>query len=90
MEWEEILADGVKKGAIRELYLSKIPVLKTCDNWKKVKHIGWVDHQMKLSHYRGGLVKLSGKLYFVQERTIIALSEFINWKFPRRIKVIKD
>ena len=90
MEWESYLADSVKDGKIRELYLKKIPVLKTCDNWKKVELIGWIDHQMNLSHYRGGLVKLGGKIFFISEKTIEALSSYISWKFPQRIKVIQD
>ena len=31
MEWENILKDAVHDGTIRELYLKKIPVLKTMD-----------------------------------------------------------
>jgi len=34
-------------------------------------------------------VKLAGKIYFVPERIINALSEYINWKFPLQIEVIK-
>ena len=52
--------------------------------------IGWVDHQMKFTHYKGGLVKLKGNIYFVPEKTINALSEYINWKFPVTISVYKD
>jgi hypothetical protein len=62
--------------------------LKTTDNWKKVELVGWVDHQMKYTHYKGGLVKLNGKLYFVQDKTIKALQEFMNWNFPTKIKVV--
>jgi hypothetical protein len=90
MEWEKLLADSVIDGRIRELHLKKIPVLKTCNNWKDVQAIGWVDYRMKYSYYKGGLVKLNGKLYFVPEKVINALSEYINWKFPRRIDVIPD
>jgi len=52
--------------------------------------VGWVDHQMKHTHYKGGLVKLNDKLYFVQEKTIKALQEFMDWSFPLKIKVIQD
>ncbi len=90
MEWESILKDAVKDGKIRELYLKKIPVLKTCNNWKKVEPVGWIDYKMKLSYYRGGLVRLMGKLYFVPENTIAALAEFFELKFKKRIEVIKD
>mgnify|MGYP000870017522 FL=1 len=90
MEWEKILADSVVDGKIRELHLKKIPVLKTCNNWRDVEPIGWIDHKMKFSYYKGGLVKLRGSIYFVPEKTINALSEFINWKFPRHIDVVSD
>lgn len=88
MEWESILADAVKDGSIRELHLKKLPVLKTTNNWRKVEPVGWIDHQMKYTHYKGGLVKLNEKLYFVQERTVKAVEEFIKFRFPRKINVI--
>ncbi|MFC1669676.1 hypothetical protein ACFL20_04735 [Spirochaetota bacterium] len=90
MEWERILADAVKNGQIRELHLRKLPLLKTTSNWKNVEILGWVDHQMKYTHYKGGLVKLSDRLYFVREQTIMALKEFMEWKFPQRILVITE
>ncbi|MBP7736938.1 MAG: hypothetical protein KA369_13255 [Spirochaetes bacterium] len=90
MEWEIILADAVQNGKIRELHLSKIPVLKTTTNWKKVELLGWIDHQLKYTHYRGALVKLNEKIYFVKENTIQALQEFLSWKAKNTIQVIKD
>jgi hypothetical protein len=90
MEWEKILVDSVKDGTIKELYLRKLPVLKTVDNWKRVELVGWVDHKMKYTYYKGGLVKLNGKLYFVEDKTIKALEEFMKWNFPRKIVVLKD
>ena len=89
MEWEKLLTDSVVDGRIKELHLKKIPVLKTCNNWKEVEAVGWVDHQMKYTHYKGALVKLGGKIYFVPEKVINALSEYINWKFPLQIEVTK-
>ncbi len=88
MEWERQLSDAVRNGQIKELYLRKLPILKTTSNWKKVELIGWVDHQMKYTHYKGGLVKLNDKLYFVQDKTIRALQEYMDWDFPRRVVVI--
>ena len=90
MEWETVLRDTVKDGKIRELHLSKIPVLKTCDNWKKVKPIGWVDHKMMHSHYKGGLVKFNGKIYFVREMTLNAINRYIEFKFSQLIEVIEE
>ncbi len=90
MEWEKILSDAVKDGNIRELHLRKLPVLKTTTNWNKVDLLGYIDHQFKYTHYKGGLVKLDGKLYFVKDSTIRALQEFLNWKLTKKINVIKD
>ncbi len=89
MEWELILADAVKNGSIRELHLSKLPVLKTTSNWKKVELVGWVDHQLKYTHYRGALVRLNEKLYFVREATVNALQGYLKWKVKNKIEVIK-
>jgi hypothetical protein len=90
MEWETILSDAVQNGKIRELHLSKIPVLKTTTNWKRVELLGWVDHQLKYTHYRGALVKLNDKLFFVKENTVQALQQYVNWKTKNMIQVIKD
>ncbi len=90
MEWEILLADAVKGGKIRELHLSKIPVLKTTNNWKKVDLLGWIDHEMKYTHYRGALVKLNDKIYFVKEKTVSAIQQYLNWETKPRIEVVKD
>jgi hypothetical protein len=90
MEWEIILSDAVQDGKIRELHLSKLPVLKTTTNWKRVELVGWIDHQLKYTHYRGALVRLNDKLFFVRESTIKALQKFVNWKAKNVIQVIKD
>jgi len=90
MEWERILSDSVKDGKIRELHLRKLPLLKTTTNWKRVELIGWIDFQMKYTHYKGCLAKLNDKLYFVRESTIKALSEFIDFKVSKKIQVIPD
>ena len=90
MEWEKILIDAAKDGSIRELYLGKIPHLKTCNNWRDVEPIGWIDYQMKHAYYKGGLVKLNDRIYFVKEQTIDAISEFVKLKFSQNITVIKE
>ena len=89
-EIDKISSNAVINGSIRELYLSKVPVLKTIDNWKSLELIGWIDHKFKLTHYKGGLVKLNNSLYFVREQTIKALQEYMTWKFPLTIKVITE
>lgn len=88
MEWESILANAIEDGCIREIYLKKIPVLRNTNNWRDVKPVGWIDHKMKYSHYKGGLVKLNDKMYFVQDKTIKAIDEFIKFRFPEKITVI--
>jgi hypothetical protein len=90
MEWEKILASSVVNGTIKEINLKKIPVLKTCNNWREVEPLGWVDHPMQHSHYKGMLAKLNGKIYFVPDKIITALSEFITWNLSLQIRVIKD
>lgn len=88
MEWERILRNAVKDGNIKEVYLSKIPLLKNCEYWKEVEPIGYVDHSMKFSHYKGMLVKYREKIYFVNSATMEALSEFIKWKVNKKINVV--
>lgn len=90
MEWEKLLRNAVKDGAIRELHLRKIPVLKNCDNWNNVEPLGYVDAEMKYSHYKGILVKYQDRLFFVTSKTMEALSEFIHWKITKRIRVTQD
>jgi hypothetical protein len=90
MELESVLQDVIQNNEIKELYLKRIPVLITCDNWKKVIPVGWVEHRTSLAFYRGGLVELKGRIYFVTDKTIDALSEFIDFKFKNRIQVITE
>lgn len=89
MEWEKILRNAVKDGKIRESALKKIPVLKNCENWRHVKPVGRIDHSMKFSHYRGIIVMLNDKIYFVSDNTIDALSEFVTWNIKKRIDVVE-
>ncbi len=88
MEWEKLLRNAVTDGQVREKVLKKIPVLRNCENWRHVKPIGRVDHAMKFSHYKGMLVKLNEKIYFVSDNTINALKEFISWHVKKNIDVI--
>lgn len=87
MEWEKILRNSVKDGVIKEAYLKKIPQLKNCEHWKNVEPLGYVDHQMKFSHYKGMLVKLQDRIYFVSASTMEALSEFVSWNVKKKIIV---
>jgi len=90
LEWEKLLRNAVHDGKIKELYLRKIPVLKNCENWKNVEPLGYVDHKGKYAIYKGMLVKLKDNLFFVNEKTIAALSQYINWKKTNKITVYTD
>lgn len=87
MEWEKILRDAVKDNSIKELYLKKVPSLKTCDDWKKVSEVGLVDHRTKFAHYKGGLVRYGEKLFFVNEQRLEAIAPYRSWNFKTKIKV---
>ena len=87
MEWEKILRDAVKDNSIKELYLRRVPTLKTCEDWSKVVEIGMIDHQTKYAHYKGGLVKYGERLFFVSEQRLEALAPYRNWNFKAKIKV---
>ncbi|MCB1158027.1 MAG: hypothetical protein H7A25_15335 [Leptospiraceae bacterium] len=87
MEWEKVLKDAVKDNMIKELYLTRVPSLKTCEDWKKVKEIGLVNHKTKYAHYKGGLVKYGDRLFYVTEERLEALSPFRSWNFKATIRV---
>lgn len=89
MEWEKILSDSVEDGKIRELHLSKIPTLKSCENWDKVVPIGLVNHRTKHAYYKGALIRYNTKIYYISDQKIDSLSQWINWKFPTTLKVVK-
>lgn len=87
MEWEKVLREAVKDGAIKELHLRKVPSLKTCEDWTKVSELGLVDHKTKYALYRGGLVKYGDRLFFVSQERLDAVSPFRKWDFKTKIKV---
>jgi len=87
MEWERILKDSVKDGTIKELYLRKVPVLKTCENWNDVQEVGLIDHFTKYAHYKGILVKYGERLFYVSEERMQALAPYREWKTKNKIKV---
>jgi len=87
MSWDFVLKDAIKDNAIRELHLKKVPTLKTCDDWTKVSEVGLIDHKTKYAHYKGAIVKLGEKVYFVDEKVLDAISPFRPWNFKQKIKV---
>ncbi|APH41302.1 Uncharacterized protein A9P81_1502 [Leptospira interrogans serovar Copenhageni/Icterohaemorrhagiae] len=87
MEWEKVLRDSVKDNKIKELHLRKVPTLKTCDDWSKVREIGLIDHKSKYAHYKGGLVKYGDALFLVTDERLQAIAPYRKWEFKSKIKV---
>jgi hypothetical protein len=73
-----MLCDSVKDGTIRKLHLRKIPVLRNCENWNDVRILGSVSYHTKTAQYNGVMVHLNGNIYFVKEKTWIAVQEFLR------------
>ena len=89
MKWESVLRDAVKDGKIKAVQLKNVPVLKNCDNWKTVEVLGWLDYQAKSVHYRGILVHLNGKIFFVKQTTFDAIRKFLNLGHVSKIEVVQ-
>lgn len=87
MRDKEWIAYILKNGSLPEARLTLLPILKTCDDWKKVLPLGLVDYRTLLAAYEGALVELDGKLYFVRRQTISALKDVRKWNFPRVVKI---
>lgn len=90
MDLQHLILDGLDKGVIRELYLYKLPVMKTCDNWGAVKEVGLINFRGKHANYHGGLVKYMDKVYFVSQSRLDAVGAYRKWKFPKDLKVITE
>lgn len=82
--------NGLDEFKIRELYLYKVPVLKTCDNWAIVKEVGRVDFKGKHAIYNGALVQYGENVYFIPNSRIEALAPYRKWKFKHVIKVVTE
>lgn len=83
----EVIQEVLSKGTISERKLKGLPLLKTCDNWKKVTPLGLIDHRTLLTNYQGILVELDQRAYFVRRETMLALKGEIKWKVTRQIQV---
>jgi len=90
MNINKLVVDGLKHSRIRELYLYQVPILKTVDDWGAVKEIGKVSFQGKHASYNGGLIEYKGKIYFVKDSTIVALTSFRKWNFKAKIEVVNE
>lgn len=90
MDWQTLLVRQLDDNQVRELYLYKLPVLKTCDNWGAVKEIGRIDFKGKHSNYNGAVVKYSENYYFVPDGRLEALAPYRKWNLKNKIKVITE
>jgi hypothetical protein len=89
MDWDNVLRDSVRDGKIKAVHLMKLPVLKTCDNWKLVEVLGWIDYQAKTSYYKGVIVRLKGNLYFVKQSAFDAVKGYLGIGHVSRIEIIE-
>ncbi|HOJ63936.1 MAG TPA: hypothetical protein PLE45_05900 [Spirochaetota bacterium] len=87
-KYEELLRNSIVDNKIKANHLKHIPKLKTCDRWQDVIFLGRVNYTFKHSHYDGGLVKLNGKIYYINSKQIQALSGFAKWNTANIITVI--
>jgi len=90
MDIQTLKQFGLDEFKIRELYLYKVPVLKTCDNWGSVKEIGRIEFKGKHAIYDGGLIQYGESVYFIPNSKIEALAPYRKWVFKNRITVIKE
>jgi len=86
-EWLKFIT---KKKSISEKKLKILPVIKTCDNWKKVIPLGLVEHSTGLSTYKGGVIEYNDKIYFMRKETMFILQNEIKFNFPCVLKVFKE
>lgn len=84
------MSRDLEQSRIRELYLYKVPVLKTCDNWAAVKELGKLDFKGKHADYHGALVKYGDNVYFIPDVRIDALAPYRKWDLKNQIKVITE
>ncbi|HOV13620.1 MAG TPA: hypothetical protein PK771_05000 [Spirochaetota bacterium] len=87
---EEVLRNAVNDNRIKSSHLKHLPQLKTCDNWGQATFLGRVSFKFQYSNYEGGLVKLNGKLYYINQKQIQAVSTFVKWNTAHYIEVIND
>ena len=79
MKYEELLRHSIVDNKIKATHLSHIPKLKTCDKWDDVAFLGRVKYQFKYTEYDGGLVKLNGRLYYINNKQIQSLISYVKW-----------
>ncbi len=87
--YNDIFRNCVKDGKISENHLKHLPKLKDCENWKDAEFLGKVKYTFKHSNIDGGLIKYSGKIFYINNKQIDALSFFYKWNTLKEIKVIQ-
>ena len=90
MDVTNFVERDLEDGNIRELYLYKLPVLKTVENWNEVQEVGRIAFKGKHANYNGGLVIFSGRYFFVPDARLNAIASLRKWKFTKTIKVITE
>lgn len=90
MDIQTLRRQGLDDNKIRELYLYKIPSLKTCDNWGAVKEIGLLEFRGKHATYNGALVQYGENVYFIPNSRLEALAPYRKWHFKATITVVKE
>lgn len=90
MDVQHLVLEGLDKHIVRELYLYKIPVLKTCDNWSAVKEVGMINFRGRHANYLGGLIRYMDTVYFVSQARLDAVAAYRKWKFTGNIDVISE
>lgn len=90
MDIQTLERHGLDEFKIRELYLYKVPSLKTCDNWASVKEIGRIEFKGKHANYVGALVQYGENVYFIPNSRLDALAPYRKWHFKNTITVIRE
>jgi hypothetical protein len=90
MDIQTLQRQGLEENKLRELYLYKIPSLKTCDNWGAVKEIGRIEFKGKHATYNGALVQYGENVYFIPNSRLEALAPYRKWVFKNTITVLKE
>ena len=88
-KWEEILRNCVSGNSVKSIELQHIPKLKDCNSWYEAIFLGRVRHKFKFTTLDGGLVRKSGKLYYVNAKQIMALARLYKWNTSNVINVIE-
>ncbi|HNZ26719.1 MAG TPA: hypothetical protein PK385_09970 [Spirochaetota bacterium] len=79
LKYEELLRNSIVDNKIKAAHLRHIPKLKTCDNWGQTEFIGRVNFKFKFTEMDGGLIKFNGRIYYINNRQIQSLMNYVKW-----------